>query len=688
MTMITRSRRGPPFASFAILAAALLLSACGGGDDPPDVTLTAADDAATLDWRASTLVDVLANDRASRGALSLTALASPPAHGTAVIEGGQLRYTPAEGFFGVDSLRYTVRAEDGGATATATLNLTVQARLALSGVITDAPVAGAAVTLRVGDRSIEATADDQGRYSAEVLSADPTAWVQVTGVSVDGRVRLVSVVGDLSALAATASVGSGAVDAATVPALSATHWTTAAAALMARSNGGVVPDTPEALAAARGAVDASSQATLAAAVRLVADHGAALPAGKSDTLALLLDEAATEAFTASQPAFAEVRNALAAELPPTRAVALTVDAPRRLMFTLANPIAGGGGIVELRPDGTAIAHEGQTSRAATWSQADGELTVRFDSPIATVSFELWTDPATGQQTQVAAEYRSHGYRARLVEGDWQAGSVELDAETSAVYTSGPPAGQPLPGYVDTGHGYLTGVRDIGQAIGVAATELVDGVRLAGLPVGDGTVPGESPSRRDIVRLAADGSARFELSGKEARWSHADGWIVLTFDDRTLRATRVSRDVGTGIETWVVEGRFDGVDGRLREAIAGVVDPALAFTADNATRQWRAEGFYRASPEFNANNILQLYADGGASGTPPITRWQAGTTGSLDMVRVRNGLDYPRRWIPIQRTGPHWLVLEVVDFSYAGGSPAGTTVEWRVNWYRDLGPAIR
>lgn len=680
MRMFARSRWG---SLLTAAVSAAVLTACGGADDPPPATLTAADDVATLDWRQSALVDVLANDRASRGALSLTAVTAAPAHGTAVIEGGQLRYTPADGFFGTDSLRYTVRADDGGATATATLQLTVQARLALSGVITDAPVARAAVTLRVGDRSVEVTADDQGRYSAELLSADPTAWVQVTGVSTDGRVRLVSVVGELAGVAAVLPAGSNAIDAAALPALSATHWTTAAAALMARANGGVVPDTPAALAAARGAVDAASQATLAAAVRLVAEQGAELPAGKADTLALLLDEAATEAFTAAQPAFADVRNGLAADLPPTRPVAFTVEAPRRLIFTLSNPISACFCIVELRPGGTAIAHQSSDRRTATWSYEGGLLTVRFDSPFTTYSAQTWTDPATGAVTQLDAEYRSRGFRARLVDGDWSVGSVEIDHQVEAVYTSGPPAGQTLPGFVDTDAGYLIGVRDVGQGLGLAASELVDGVRIAGLPVGEGIRSGTDPSRKDIVRLAADGSARLELSGKDARWSFADGWLTLSFDERTLRATRVTRDAGTGVEVWVVEGCFGAVEGLLHETVAGVIDPALAFTAENATRQWRAEGFYRSNPELYANNVLKVFADGGASGTPTTTRWQIGTGGSLDLVRVRNGVDHPRRWIPIRRTGTHWLVLEVVDFGYAGGA-----VEWRTNWYRDLGAAIR
>ena len=71
----------------------------------------------------------------------------------------------------------------------------------------------------------------------------------------------------------------------------------------------------------------------------------------------------------------------------------------------------------------------------------------------------------------------------------------------------------------------------------------------------------------------------------------------------------SRDPLTGVEVWAVEGRFDGVEGRASEAIAAVVDPALAFTAENAARSWRGEGFYRADPQNFAGSVLNLYADG-------------------------------------------------------------------------------
>ena len=224
----------------------------------------------------------------------------------------------------------------------------------------------------------------------------------------------------LQLIAAAAGAEDGAVDAAALPALDATHWTTAAAALMARANGGVIPDTPQALTAARAAVDPQVQLNLATSVRLVADAGVPLPEGSADTLALLLDEAATNAFIEAQPDFATVRAEVAAEPQPTQRVALVVDSPRRLMFALANPVQGGGGIVDLNPDGTALLHDTNGTGAGRWAWLDGQLTVTLDSPIVQESFPSWTDPATGVSQQLRAEFRTQGLRARLIGGDWAA----------------------------------------------------------------------------------------------------------------------------------------------------------------------------------------------------------------------------------------------------------------------------
>jgi Bacterial Ig domain len=102
----------------------------GGGDFPAGTdhdTLfvlggtapVANDDSAEVDRndvttspKNSVLVDVLNNDTdADNDSLTVAGVASAPAHGTAAVESNKIRYTPADGFVGVDS--FTYRASDG-----------------------------------------------------------------------------------------------------------------------------------------------------------------------------------------------------------------------------------------------------------------------------------------------------------------------------------------------------------------------------------------------------------------------------------------------------------------------------------------------------------------------------------------------------------------------------------------------
>ena len=89
-------------------------------DHPP---LAAADTATTIRNRAVTIA-VLANDRDVDGdALALVSVSSP-AHGTAVISGTSIVYTPARNFVGTDQFNYLVTDGRGG-TATATVAVSV-----------------------------------------------------------------------------------------------------------------------------------------------------------------------------------------------------------------------------------------------------------------------------------------------------------------------------------------------------------------------------------------------------------------------------------------------------------------------------------------------------------------------------------------------------------------------------------
>jgi YD repeat-containing protein/VCBS repeat-containing protein len=103
-----------------------------GGEDVGHVTVTmapindlprAVDDAAAVAEDGSVLIDVRANDSDVDGDLLLLTAVSVPAHGTAIIEGGAIRYTPSANYFGSDQFSYTISDGQGSSTATVTVDV-------------------------------------------------------------------------------------------------------------------------------------------------------------------------------------------------------------------------------------------------------------------------------------------------------------------------------------------------------------------------------------------------------------------------------------------------------------------------------------------------------------------------------------------------------------------------------------
>ena len=82
----------------------ITVSAAAPANTPP----VAVNDTATTPADTAVLVDVLANDRDADGDAFEIASVTNPANGTVEIVDGAIRYTPASGFAGTDSFRYTI----------------------------------------------------------------------------------------------------------------------------------------------------------------------------------------------------------------------------------------------------------------------------------------------------------------------------------------------------------------------------------------------------------------------------------------------------------------------------------------------------------------------------------------------------------------------------------------------------
>jgi len=132
----------------------------------------ANDDSETIDEDTSVLVDVVANDTDPDGNPLTIASVSDPEHGTASIEGNQIRYTPDPDYCGTDSFSYTV--SDGSDTDTAEVRVTVtcinDAPDAVDDVRTTQQETPVSFTLRATDVDVDPSFPEAHPLTFSILS--------------------------------------------------------------------------------------------------------------------------------------------------------------------------------------------------------------------------------------------------------------------------------------------------------------------------------------------------------------------------------------------------------------------------------------------------------------------------------------------------------------------------------------
>ncbi|KIC41891.1 hypothetical protein RA27_00255 [Ruegeria sp. ANG-R] len=163
-----------------------------GGTDTATVSVTviqgndvpiAINDSASLNQDGTVLIDVLANDSDPDGdALTITGVVGA-LNGTAVIEAGQIRYTPASGFSGTDTINYTI-SDGAGGTASASVAIQVNA------VPTGAPiVVDDYVTIVSGGTIlIDALANDSDPEGGQIYISSVAPTIAKSIQFVDGKI--------------------------------------------------------------------------------------------------------------------------------------------------------------------------------------------------------------------------------------------------------------------------------------------------------------------------------------------------------------------------------------------------------------------------------------------------------------------------------------------------------------------
>ena len=149
-----------------------------GLEDTARVTITisplndapvAVADTASLAEDTSVLIDVLANDADIDGDALTLVIAAGPQHGTATIENGRVRYTPAANYNGADTFTYRV-VDPAGASAEAVGHITINP-------VNDAPLLAPVASTRVGSNSLFRT-----RLVGSDVDGDLLTYYLVNGV--------------------------------------------------------------------------------------------------------------------------------------------------------------------------------------------------------------------------------------------------------------------------------------------------------------------------------------------------------------------------------------------------------------------------------------------------------------------------------------------------------------------------
>ncbi|MFL6710883.1 MAG: Ig-like domain-containing protein [Massilia sp.] len=660
---------------YLLSAIATLIAGCGGGDNTTfsnlpatpsaiaPASITAAADARSVDWNTASTIDVLANDSASRGPLTLTAVAGAQ-HGAAVVSNGKIVYTPAAGFYGVEKLNYTVGA-DGGATATAEATITVEAVMTLNGNASDNPINGGTVTASIGGRSFQAPTNASGDYSLTLRSSSPADFVTLVaaGAGNQAPVKLASLVGDVATLAKSTS-SAGQVSMTAVPGLGVTHITSAFMALATKSNGGVAPSTAQQLRDVAPKVDVDDVMRLATAIKLTADKGVPLPAGVSDTLAMVNSDASVNAvYTAANV----INPTLATD---TRAAVVTsVTAPAGV-FSL-DGLAERTSVyrdftITYRADGTGY---------MSGRYGDHNLTWKADGALVNIVYEKPTqyDYAVGDGVNIGGVPVPDSIRENTV--GMQILKVINDATVkwgeigTVVWTSGPNAGKSVSGTnLTTTNAPITlsTAFNVDQRLPIPSSMTSVGAVIAGVfanpqPTFDTTSnPGTAylqpiAQSTDALQITSATEARFMLSGAVVNWSVTDNYLVIqdkAAGSVSWKMALLGVNASNGQSQWVATA--DKFRMPFYTETADV--PRPVFTDALAVHTWSELKTTRLTGQPLADKTVSSTQYPSATYT---STWEVNTAGELVIRHVRksNGsVARSTRYIPIRWSGKNVTVL--------------------------------
>ena len=650
----------------AIAAASLTaLTACGGDSDSPAAQSAATNDSVTVPWNTATALAVTTNDTIANGTASITVNAAP-AHGTAVVTGTSIQYTPAPGYFGSDTLGYALTV--GDKTSTASVQIAVAAHMTLSGTVRDDAMPGAQVVLTIGGVAQPAvTADANGNYSVPVTTSTPGDFItlQATGAGAQSNVVLSSLVGDASATAAVAATD-GTVSATSLPAANVTNVTTAEAVLTAQALG-KAPTSSADIAAAQGQFSSDQTIQMATAIKLVADAGVALPSGAANTLALVSNPSTYTSFVTTQATtnatvFNDTEAAVIAD--PTIAVAPAAPAAGaadvKMVLTLGQG-AGATGVtaMTLHADGTASI-AGAPVATAKWTSDGTQITVVYDTP------QVFTDfPVASDGNQWSATESTTGFAVRQL----GTGTATQNFTGTTTFTSGPDNGKSSPFVVDWTTQTIVTTTQTFQAADFAV-----GTEWAGVMTTDFDPNTSSWTNQDVLKIVDATHVLYERTGVTGTFAISGGSLVVTLPTGAMFSYTRMFTGPEGEERWLTTQLANGAPTWEYDAAVFKVTPGLSFTTASATNDYLS---YINAGLATGQFYIDLLANGTGAGssTPgasalqsPLGTWAVGSDGTETLTRY---------FCESDSNGVGFCSANDIAWNVANGDNYGQTRTWKL-----------
>ena len=650
----------------AIAAASLTaLTACGGSSDSPAAQATASNDAATVPWNTATTLAVTSNDTIANGTASV-AVTAAPAHGTAVVSGNSIVYTPAAGYFGADTLQYTLTV--GDKSSVADVALSVAAHMTVKGTVHDDALPGAQVVLTVGGTALPAvTADADGNYSVDVTTTTPSAFItlQATGVGAQANVVLSSLVGDASATAAVAA-SDGTVTAAALPAANVTNVTTAEAVLTAQAIG-KTPASSADIAAAQGQFSSAQTLQMATAIKLVADAGVALPSGAANTLALVSDPTAYTSFVTTQATTnATVFNATQAAVLADPAIAVAPSAPAAgapdvtMVLTLGQG-AGASGInaMTLKADHTAVL-AGAPAQTATWTSDGSQIVVTYDTPQSYTTFLVASDGNQWNATETDT-----GFKVRQLGTDTATETVI----GSTQFTAGPDNGQTTV-LSDTWLTYTV----VTKTQSFQASDFAVGSEWAGVLTTDFDPNTAEYTNQDVLKIVDGTNVLYERTGVTGTYAITNGSLVVTTASGAVFSYTHMFTGPEGEERWLTTQLANGAPTWEYDAAVVKVTPGLSFTTASATNDYLS---YINAGLATGQFYIDLLGNGTGAGSSvpgasalqsPLGTWAVGSDGTETLTRY---------YCESDSNGVGFCSAGDIQWNLSNGNDYGQTRSWKL-----------